>query len=87
MLNVKFEAMNLREKIEKLLAEDYGCFDDKTVDKLLNLHSVSKRYHFEWEDDNNETKHFYISVTKEEDAFNEFYSHFPNAKYVMVSKS
>ena len=42
MLNVNFEAMNIREEIEKLLAEDYGCFDDKTVDKLLNLHSVSE---------------------------------------------
>lgn len=42
-VNVKFEAMNIREKIEYILAEDYGCFDDKTIDKLLSLHSVSKR--------------------------------------------
>ena len=57
------------------------------LNQALNLHIVSKSYHFEWEGENNEAKHFYISATKEQDAFNEFYSHFPNAKYVMVSKS
>lgn len=32
--------MNLREQIEYLLAEEYGAYSDKMVDKLLNLHIV-----------------------------------------------
>ena len=50
-----------------------------------NIDLVSKRYHFEWENENNETQNFYYSATNEETAMNEFYSHYPNAKMVMVS--
>ena len=32
--------MNTRQKIEEILLNDFGCFDDFTVDKLLNLFSV-----------------------------------------------
>ena len=44
MLNVNFEAMDIREQTEELLTKEYGWFDPKKVDKLLNLHSVSKSY-------------------------------------------
>lgn len=36
--------MNRKEKIEEILLTDFGCFDDSTVDKLLNLFAVSKRH-------------------------------------------
>ena len=56
------------------------------IDKQkLPIDLVSKRYHFEWENENNETQNFYYSATNEETAMNEFYSHYPNAKTVMVS--
>lgn len=35
--------MEKRKQIEEILLNDYGCFDDFTVDKLLDLFSVSKR--------------------------------------------
>ena len=35
--------MNKKEKIEEILLTDFGCFDDFTVDKLLNLFAVSGR--------------------------------------------
>lgn len=34
--------MNKKEKIEEILLTDFGCFDDLTVDKLLDLFAVSK---------------------------------------------
>ena len=36
--------MNTKQKIEKILLNDFGCFDDFTVDKLLDLFSVSNRF-------------------------------------------
>ena len=33
--------MDNRKKIEDILLNDYGCFDDFTVDKLCDLFSVS----------------------------------------------
>lgn len=33
--------MNIKEQIEEILLNDFGSFDDYTVEKLLNLHSVS----------------------------------------------
>jgi len=33
--------METRKKIEEILLNDYGCFDDFTIDKLLDLFSVS----------------------------------------------
>ena len=33
--------MNTKEKIEEILINDFGCFNDFTVDKLLDLFSVS----------------------------------------------
>ena len=33
--------MDNRKKIEEILLNDYGCFDDFTVDKLCVLFSVS----------------------------------------------
>ena len=35
--------MKLKEKIEDILLNDFGSFDDYTVEKLLNLHSVSQQ--------------------------------------------
>ena len=35
--------MNKKEKIEEILLTDFGCFDDFTVDKLLDLFAVSSR--------------------------------------------
>ena len=32
--------MEKRKQIEEILLNDYGCFDDFTVDKLLDLFSV-----------------------------------------------
>lgn len=70
---------------------DMIAFADLVTEKLkerdsnLALQIVSKRYHFEWENENNETQNFYYSATNEETAMNEFYSHYPNAKMVMVS--
>ena len=34
--------MDDKKKIEAILLNDYGCFDDFTVDKLYDLFSVSK---------------------------------------------
>ena len=34
--------MDIREQIEELLTKEYGWFDPKKVDKLLNLHNVIK---------------------------------------------
>ena len=45
MLNVNFEAMNLEQKIDRVLTEynfDRMSFDE-AKQELLNLHSVSKR--------------------------------------------
>ena len=58
---------------------------NKPTDSNLSQHFVSKRYHFEWENEKNETQNFYFSATNEETAMNEFYSHYPTAKMVMVS--
>ena len=33
--------MDTRKQIEEILLNDYGCFDDFTVDKLLDLFAVS----------------------------------------------
>jgi hypothetical protein len=33
--------METRKQIEEILLTDYGCFDDFTVDKLLDLLGVS----------------------------------------------
>ena len=33
--------METRKQIEEILLNDYGCFDDFTVDKLLDLFAVS----------------------------------------------
>ena len=35
--------METRKQIEKILLNDYGCFDDFTVDKLLDLFGVMHR--------------------------------------------
>ena len=35
--------METRKKIEDILLTDYGCFDDFTVDKLLDLFGVSQQ--------------------------------------------
>lgn len=35
--------MEKRKQIEEILLNDYGCFDDFTVDKLLDLFSVVGR--------------------------------------------
>lgn len=35
--------MTIKEQIEGILLNDFGSFDDYSVEKLLNLHSVSKR--------------------------------------------
>ncbi len=44
MLNVKFEAMELREKIKEILIKHYHFVDcDDVADELLNLHSVSQQ--------------------------------------------
>lgn len=32
--------MEKRKQIEEILLNDYGCFDDFTVDKILDLFSV-----------------------------------------------
>jgi hypothetical protein len=32
--------MNIKEQIEEILLTDFGGFDEYTVEKLLNLHSV-----------------------------------------------
>ena len=42
MLNVNFEEMSIKEQIEEILLNDFGSYDDYTVEKLLNLHGVSK---------------------------------------------
>ena len=49
--------MDIREQIEELLTKEYGWFDPKKVDKLLNLHSVSQQRELllayqKWYDDN-----------------------------------
>jgi len=36
--------MNIKEKIEEILLADFGCFDDFTVDKLLDLFAIKKRH-------------------------------------------
>ncbi len=36
--------MNKKQKIEEILLTDFGCFDDFTVDKLLDLFAISKRH-------------------------------------------
>ena len=35
--------METRKQIEEILLNDYGCFDDFTVDKLLDLFGVMHR--------------------------------------------
>jgi hypothetical protein len=35
--------MNTKQKIEEILLNDFGCFDDFTVDKLLDLLDVVGR--------------------------------------------
>ena len=39
--------MDKRKKIEEILLNDYGCFDDFTVDKLCDLFIVSKSFYCE----------------------------------------
>ena len=41
--------MNTKQKIEEILLNDFGCFDDFTVDKLLDLFSVSKRFEIDFD--------------------------------------
>lgn len=46
MLNVNFEAMELQDKIKKILQEYYPYCDDEDLSKeLLYLHSVSHSYY------------------------------------------
>jgi hypothetical protein len=38
--------MDIKEKIEEILLTDYGCFDDFTVNKILDLFVISQRTDF-----------------------------------------
>ena len=46
-LNKTRSEMDKRKKIEEILLNDYGCFDDFTVDKLCDLFIVSKSFYCE----------------------------------------
>ena len=53
MLNVNFEAMNIKEQIKEILIKHYHFVDcDDVVGELLNLHSVSNCEHEWWGYDN-----------------------------------